>query len=136
MEENDFKKKRIAAFYKTSSPDIYGLLKTYAKENRDNQTLAEQYLWSELSGKALGHSFRRQHIIGDYIADFACLNKMLIIEIDGGYHAQPAQIQHDELRTQALNRMGFSVVRYTNEELLNNLPTIVNDIKRILESTQ
>ena len=129
MEETDFKKKRIASFYKTSSPDIYGLLKIYAKENRDNQTLAEQYLWSELSGNALGHSFRRQHIIGDYIADFVCLNKMLIIEIDGGYHEEYYQDAADEERTKVLEAYGCKVIRFTNEDVNRRFDEVCKTIE-------
>ena len=70
-----------------ASPDRYGLLKVYARENRKNMTLAERVLWMSLSKKFLGHKFYRQHIIGDYIVDFLCHEDGLIIEVDGGYHS-------------------------------------------------
>ena len=77
--------------YKTASPDIYKLLEGLAKKNRQYPTEAEKAMWELLKGNNLGVSFRRQHIIGDYIVDFVCLQKDLIIEIDGGYHAQKEQ---------------------------------------------
>ena len=64
-----------------ASPDRYGLLKVYARENRKNMTLAERVLWMSLSKKFLGHKFYRQHIIGDYIVDFLCHEDGLIIEV-------------------------------------------------------
>ena len=74
----------------------YPLLWKFAKENRNKPTEAERLLWFYLSNKQLGVRFRRQHIIGQYIADFACLEKMLIIELDGGYHSLPEQQISDE----------------------------------------
>ena len=72
--------------WNTANPLYYDLLKRYAYKNRYNQTEAEKNLWYHLSGNHLGFHFRRQHIIGCYIADFICVKRNLIIEIDGGYH--------------------------------------------------
>ena len=68
--------------YKTASPDWYDLLKSFARENRKNQTLAEQVLWNQLRNKTLGVRFLRQHIIGDYIVDFVSLECSLVVEVD------------------------------------------------------
>ena len=73
--------------YKTASPNSYGLLKAYAKENRRNTTLAEDILWDRLRKNALGIKFLRQYIIGDYIVDFVSKHDGLVIEVDGGYHS-------------------------------------------------
>jgi len=71
--------------YKTASPDRYGLLKAFARENRQNMTLAESVLWDALrAGSIDGHDFLRQYIIGDYIVDFLCRDNGLITEVDGG----------------------------------------------------
>ena len=78
----------MAYDYNTADPFYYGLLREYAAENRKFQTDAERMLWRCLSTNKLGIHFRRQHIIGCYIADFVCLRKRLIIEVDGGYHSQ------------------------------------------------
>ena len=74
-----------------ADPCLYGLLKQFVKENRKNETMAEMVFWKFLRGDQLGVHFRRQHIIGDYIADFVCLPLRLIIELDGGYHQLPTQ---------------------------------------------
>ena len=76
---------------KTASPDRYGILKTFAKENRRNMTLCERLLWDALREELREVRFRRQHPIGDYIVDFACLPKRIVIEVDGGYHSEPRQ---------------------------------------------
>lgn len=96
---------------------------------RHNQTLAESALWQSLRGNALGVKFRRQHLIGDYIADFACLTSKLIIEVDGGYHFTPEQQRLDALRTEAFVRMGFREIRFTNDEILTDIDSVIQTIK-------
>ena len=110
----------------------YPLLWKFAKENRNNPTEAERLLWFYLSNKQLGVRFRRQHIIGQYIADFACLEKMLIIELDGGYHSLPEQLISDEQRTADLHEMGYRVIRFTNEELFQGIDLVLTKIKNAL----
>lgn len=82
----DNKDDRQCYGYITSKTGNYHLLKKNAKSNRLCQTDAESCLWEFLRCKRTGCRFRRQHPIGDYIADFVCLRKMLIVEVDGGYH--------------------------------------------------
>lgn len=106
----------------------YELLKKFAYKNRYNQTEAEQELWYRLSGNKLGLHFRRQHIIGCYIADFICVKRKLIIEIDGGYHSQEEQIIKDYLRTEDLRDMGYEVMRFTNDEIFSNLSEVLDKI--------
>ena len=110
----------------------YPLLWVFAKENRNNPTEAERLLWFYLSNKQLGVRFRRQHIIGQYIADFACLDKMLIIELDGGCHSLPEQQISDEQRTADLQKWGYRVIRFTNEELFNGIDLVLTKIKNAL----
>ena len=112
-------------FYHQADPALYPLLQECAKKNRSNPTDAERVLWQYLKDKQLGH-FRRQYIIGDYIADFICLSTNLIIELDGGYHQLPEQQMSDELRTQWLESRGFKVVRFSNEELLDSPESVMN----------
>lgn len=114
--------------WNTANPLYYELLKGFAYKNRYNQTEAEQELWYHLSGNQLGLHFRRQHIIGCYIADFVCIKRKLIIEIDGGYHSQGEQIIKDYLRTEDLNKMGFEVMRFTNDEVYSNLSEVLDKI--------
>ena len=114
--------------YETADPILYPLLLKFALENRNHQTYAERELWRHLSHNQLGLHFRRQHIISRYIADFVCLRRMLIIEVDGGYHAQEQQIIEDYLRTEDLARMGFTVLRFRNEEILNDMSHTLDTI--------
>lgn len=119
-------------FIKTTHPDRYGLLKEKAREMRNRMTLAEEYLWNEIRAKQLGVTFRRQHPIGDYIADFACLAYKLVVEVDGGVHQEPEQKEHDAIRTLDLERLGYRVIRFTNEEVLTALPDVVSRIRNYL----
>lgn len=116
--------------YETADCANYKLLKEFANENRAHPTPAESLLWSLLSGKTLGVRFRQQHIIGDYIADFVCLQKKLIIELDGGYHSTEEQILEDGNRTQYLNALGFDVVRFSNEEVIGDTEIVIETIRK------
>ena len=116
-----------------ASPDRYMMLRAFAWENRKNATLAEQYLWEHLRAKALGVDFLRQHIIGDYIVDFVSRHGGLVIEVDGGYHSEPRQAEDDELRTQRLEQLGFHVLRFSNEEILENIEDVENRILEFIE---
>lgn len=115
--------------YRTASPLNYNLLKAFAKENRNHATEAENVLWESLKGKRLeGKKFLRQHIIGDYIVDFVCQENGLIIEVDGGYHAEKSQQDNDAIRTAALEEDGFRVIRFTNEEVLFDIDHVIETI--------
>ncbi|MET3045291.1 vitamin B12 dependent-methionine synthase activation domain-containing protein [Flavobacterium covae] len=108
--------------WKTASPTIYAKLKESAKTMRNNPTEAEKMLWNVLSDKGVGgFKFRRQHIIGEYIVDFVCLEKQLVIEVDGAVHNNKEQIEHDRFRNEWLESKGFKVIRFKNDEVLNNL---------------
>ena len=118
--------------FKTSSPDIYLLLKENARKNRANMTEAEKMLWERLRCYPRPLRFRRQHIIGDYIVDFVCLEKMLVVEVDGEYHSTDEQKALDELRTEYLNSVDFSVVRFTNEQVINHINDVVAHIEELI----
>ena len=120
--------------FRWAASDRYNLLKDFAKENRKNATLAEDILWENIRNKTLGVEFRRQHIIADFIADFVCLDKMLIIEIDGGYHSERKQKEDDELRTERLNELGFRVIRFSNEEVQFNIEEVLKKIQNTLRA--
>ena len=115
--------------YQTADPLLYPLLKRYAQHNRNHPTPAEELLWNYLGSDGLGVTFKRQHIIGEYIADFVCLSRKLIIELDGGYHQLPMQATNDIQRTQWLESKGYKVVRFSNEELFDNLNNVLEIIK-------
>ncbi|WP_214073286.1 ligase-associated DNA damage response DEXH box helicase [Mucilaginibacter sp. dw_454] len=89
-----------------------------AKQNRHKPTEAENVLWQILRGKKLGCKFRRQHLVLDYIPDFICLEKKLIIEVDGRYHNDPEQQQLDISRQKHLEQHGYKFLRFTNNEVI------------------
>lgn len=115
----------------TADRTQYDLLKENAIANRKTPTEAEAILWDLLKGNNIGLHFRRQHIILDYIVDFICLDKGLVIELDGGYHNNPEQKEYDEQRTAHLQRLGYTELRFTNEELLVNPDSVVAKIKEV-----
>ena len=115
--------------YCTANPMIYERLKEYAIHNRKYPTQAEAVIWEYLCNGKMGTNFRRQHIIGEFIADFACLKSKLVIELDGGYHQLPQQKISDEERTRWLNGQGFTVLRFSNEEAICNTEYVINKIK-------
>ena len=116
--------------YCTANPYSYKLLKEFARGNRAKPTEAEMVLWRELRGNQLGVPFRRQHVIGEFIADFACLPAKTIIELDGRYHSLPEQQISDEERTQWLQQHGFKVIRFTNEQVLYDIDNVLLTIKK------
>ena len=77
--------------------------------------------------------FNRQHIIGDYIVDFVCLEEQLVIEVDGDYHYNKEQIENDFERTVALSRMGFQVLRFDNDMVLHHIEDVIDRINEELE---
>ncbi len=125
----------------SADPLLYGKLKAFAQDNRNNPTEAESIMWSVLSrhrtsnippsgGKGAvsldSFKFRRQHAIGDFIVDFVCLEKKTVIEIDGGYHKDSEQAELDRLRTKYLKEWGYSELRFTNEEVLGNIDGVIS----------
>lgn len=94
---------------------------------RQRLTPAEAILWEALRGRKLeGLKFRCQHPIGRFIVDFYCPSLKLVIEIDGGIHIQ--QQDYDQARTDQLQDFGYSVLRFTNDEIINDLPKVLNQI--------
>ncbi|MBQ9668109.1 MAG: endonuclease domain-containing protein [Prevotella sp.] len=111
----------------------YALLEEFAIKNRKNPTEAESILWQYLKGDAIGAHFRRQHVLFDYIPDFVCLARKLIIEIDGGYHLEGEQPERDEERTKELNDAGFKVIRFTNDEVIGDIDSVLETIAHHIE---
>lgn len=124
----------IGEFYQQADPTLYPLLKNFVAEHRIHPTKAEDHLWQQLRGNKLdGYAFRRQHIIGRYIADFVCLAKGLVIEIDGLAHQLPENKANDAVRTRWLNTKGYSVIRFTNDEVLFQTKATLEKIKTALQ---
>ena len=100
---------------------------THARQLRERQTKAESLLWSVLRANRLcGLKFRRQHPIPPFIADFACVAQRLIIELDGGYHDY--QYEQDASRQQHLEAQDWRVLRYSNEDVLEDVEAVAISI--------
>ena len=94
-------------------------------------TDAERFLWKALRSKKInGHRFRRQHPIGQYIADFACIEQRIVIELNGGQHQE--QNIFDEQRSVCLQAQGWRVLRFWNNEVLNNIDGVLTVIAGIV----
>ena len=109
-------------------------LKNNARQLRKAMTDAEQTLWHRLRGKQLlGVQFYRQKPIGSYIVDFYSSKAMLVIEIDGGQHAEDSHRQKDFERDQYLHQMGFTVLRFDNLQVLREIDNVVEVIFRAIQ---
>ena len=102
--------------YITTTPEKWHRLKPFARENRKEPTHAEKLVWNFVRNKQLGVRIRRQHAIADFVVDFVCLEKKLVIEIDGESHV--GNEEYDAWRTSILNELGFSIIRFTDEEVI------------------
>ena len=116
--------------YETARKSSYHYLKELKEKNKQKPTEAENFLWKQLKGKKLDKfKFRRQHIIEEFIVDFVCLDKKLIVEVDGGYHTRPEIIGADILRTNILEQdLGYKVIRFTNEQVIGSMDTVLASI--------
>jgi len=120
--------------YVTADLLNYKYLKEIREELRGNYTEAEKLLWEYLRNKKTGYRIRRQHVIDNFITDFVCLSRKVVIEIDGKIHLQ--QKEYDDLRTNTLNEKGYKVIRFTNEEVLSNPGYVALQIKEILNARE
>ncbi len=105
-------------------------LTSLARKLRREPTEAEARLWARLRGNQLGARFTRQYPIGGFITDFACRSLRLVIEVDGGHHAENAA---DAARTQMIEAHGYRVIRFWNNEVLGNAEGVIAAILRELE---
>jgi very-short-patch-repair endonuclease len=103
-----------------------------AKALRRNLTDAEQKLWYHLRAhRFVGRKFKRQKPLGCYVVDFVCLEEKLIIELDGGQHAE--SVAYDQERDSWLRSQGYTVLRFWNNELLNEMESVLEKIRLALE---
>ena len=119
--------------YRTAASDRYDILKAFARENRKHPTDAERWLWNYLRD-SFETKVLRQHIIKDYIVDFLMPYYKLVIEVDGGYHAERTQQEDDKLRSEVLNKLGFYVIRFTNEQVLLDTDYVIERINYHINS--
>jgi len=105
--------------------------RTRAIELRKELTPAERKLWAVIRNDQLGVNFRRQHAIGNYIPDFVCIEKKLIIELDGSQHLE--QEEYDEERTKYLESLGYKVIRFWNNDVMKNIESVILAITNAIE---
>lgn len=98
---------------------------------RKESTPAEHKLWSRIRDDQLGVTFRRQHAVGNYIPDFCCPKTKLIIELDGSQHLE--QEEYDEERTKYLESDGYKVIRFWNNDVMNNIDGVILAIIHAME---
>jgi very-short-patch-repair endonuclease len=101
-----------------------------ARRLRHDQTDAERKLWTRLRRHQLGVQFRRQHPIGPYIVDFCCVERLMVVELDGGQHQE--QRIRDEARSRWLAGRGFRVLRFSDREALMETEAVLTEIQNRL----
>jgi len=106
-----------------------------AKKMRSNMTKEEVKLWNIVRRKKFyGYKFKRQVLIGNYIVDFLCPDKSLIVEIDGGQHNEDSELQNDIKRTDYLNKQGYTVIRFWNNDIWDNIDGVCARLKEELDN--
>jgi leucyl-tRNA synthetase/ASC-1-like (ASCH) protein len=117
--------------YITTNSKKYKELYDKALEMRKDPTESEKLIWESIRSQKLGFKFRQQHIINEFIVDFVCLEKKVILEIDGGVH--DSQKERDQERTAILEALGFSVLRFSNDEVKNSIQSVLKTIESELQ---
>ena len=112
--------------YMTDTKRWSKTLRGYSRANRSKATEAENALWQLVRGNKLGPRFRRQHAIERYIVDFICLPAWLVVEVDGEYHFEAELAEYDGGRTYDLQQLGFHIIRFTNDEVLQHPAYVLN----------
>ncbi len=119
--------------YVTADAVQWKTLSDSAKYNRAYPTEAEEKLWNELRNRKVdGFKFRRQQPVEDFIPDFVCIERKLIVEVDGGYHQEKEQAEYDRQRDALLTSKGYRVIRFTNEQVLKDTADVLKSISTAL----
>ena len=106
-------------------------IRVKARQLRRDQTDAEQTLWARLRDRQLcGAKFRRQHPVGPFVADFCCPQRKLVVELDGGQHAE--EVAADHKRSRFLEEQGYRVLRFWNHDVLQNTEAVLERIAEAL----
>ena len=111
-----------------------GKLYQYGRELRQESTEAEKLLWAELRNRKLnGWKFRRQHPLDKFIVDFYCNEKKLVVELDGSVHSEKINEEYDEARTAMLSGLNVIVLRFKNEEVVNDIKETLKKIREVAD---
>ena len=110
-------------------------LKQFSQQLRTNPTKEEFLLWNKFLRK-YPIQFRRQYVIGNYIADFYCHTAKLVVELDGSQHYDPEEAEKDRVRTEYLESLGLRVMRFTNLEIATEFDAVCEAIRNFCEETQ
>ena len=111
-----------------------GKLYQYGRELRQESTEAEKLLWAELRNRKLnGWKFRRQHPLDKFIVDFYCNEKKLVVELDGSVHSEKINKEYDEARTAMLSALNVIVLRFKNEEVVNDIKETLKKIREVAD---
>jgi methylmalonyl-CoA mutase cobalamin-binding domain/chain len=120
--------------YYTTSSDNWKILQPIAKEMRKNPTEAENILWQLLRRNSTGFKIKRQVVVDGYIADFICIEKRVIIEVDGEIHYSKENTERDRERIRILNTQGYEILRFSNDEVSRNSFKVFTEIKKYLQN--
>ena len=137
QEKEQEKEQRIEqpAFNSLSRERERAGVRVRARALRTNQTDAEALLWSRLRSRQINNlKFRRQCPIGPYFADFACLEIGLVIELDGGQHADASGNRYDQKRSDAMAALGFQTLRFWNHEVLSETDAVLEKILQVAQT--
>jgi very-short-patch-repair endonuclease len=114
-----------------SSPELWARLKPLVRQMRHEPTPAENRLWQRLRGRRVQDmKFRRQHAIERFIVDFYCADVRLIVEVDGPIHDYT--LEEDAVRQEFLEGLGFQVIRFSNDEVLQSLEEVIERIGEVI----
>ncbi|ELR68418.1 DNA methylase, putative [Fulvivirga imtechensis AK7] len=117
------------SFFHNAKPSTF----SNARALRNNMTAAEKALWKSLRRKQIaGLRFRRQHPVGNFILDFYCHDIKLAIEVDGPIHDRPEQKEYDQARDQQIRNKGIQMLRFSNDEVFDNIQMVIEEIKRFI----
>ncbi len=116
-----------------ASPNLWQKLAPQARRMRQEATPAEELLWQALRRSGVrGFKFRRQHVIGSFIVGFYCVGARLVVEVDGSIHDE--QVAADRERQAMLESLGLSVIRFTNIEVMSDLPSVLDRLELVLQA--
>ncbi|UYZ63861.1 UvrD-helicase domain-containing protein [Hymenobacter weizhouensis] len=126
----------VGEFVLTADASSWEKTSAFSQEMRRHPTQVEDVLWQALRNNQLGVKFQRQHIIGKFIVDFICIPHSLVVEVDGDVHGETSQAEYNDGRTHELSQLGYQVLRFHNNEVLHQLPQVLQAIQQRLAQTK